>query len=360
MIENGYNLTGVEDAVDEALPLILSVDVELDTAAREAKDDYESKSSELEAAKEKVKRLETEKSSIRGTTSQRGRQGRRTAQTLSDTDLDRLVDVVARIAAAKGRVKSLTKARKDALELEKEKAKEYEDWKKEFPYRTTEQLLEYGKVLLHSATEYYNKVFLWTSGDSYQTRRMAEAAQLFNPVWLAETIKDEADIINILYPLADMLKSFGYKRITDNLIKQLKKEMNDVVEEARNYSHDLDNIKSSKPYQTRMQKRIVRAKLPEGTVLDWKDDSGEYATRIWKWWKGRRHKFKVHALVLRLIVLTQLSSCNVERVFSQLELIRQRCGEKMLDDLAELRIFLQCNGNLDDLYHEMKKYEDKN
>jgi len=107
------------------------------------------------------------------------------------------------------------------------------------------------------------------------------------------------------------------------LIKQLKKEMNDVVEEARTYSRDLDNIKASKPYQTRMQKRIKRAKLPEGTVLDWKDDSGEYATRIWKWWKGRRDKFK-----------------------------------DMLDDLAELRIFLQCNGNLDDLYHEMKKYED--
>jgi len=50
--------------------------------------------------------------------------------------------------------------------------------------------------LLHNATEYYNKVFLADDGDSYQTRRMAEAAQLFNPIWLAETIKDEADIIN--------------------------------------------------------------------------------------------------------------------------------------------------------------------
>mmetsp|Transcript_8184 Transcript_8184/g.13826 ORF Transcript_8184/g.13826 Transcript_8184/m.13826 type:complete len:105 (-) Transcript_8184:20-334(-) len=103
--------------------------------------------------------------------------------------------------------------------------------------------------------------------------------------------------------------------------------MQDVVEEARTYGHDLDNIKASETYQTRMQKRIIRAKLPEGSVLDWKEDSGEYATRIWKWWKRRREKFNVHALVLRLIVLTQLSSssCNVERVFSQLELIRQRC-----------------------------------
>ena len=28
----------------------------------------------------------------------------------------------------------------------------------------------------------------------------------------------------------------------------------------------------------------------------------------------------------------------------------------MLDDLAELRIFMQCKGNLDDLCHVMKKY----
>jgi hypothetical protein len=57
------------------------------------------------------------------------------------------------------------------------------------------------------------------------------------------------------------------------------------------------------------------------------------------------------ALVLRLIVLMQLSSCSVERAFSQLELIRQRCGEKMFDDLAVLRKFLQSIGNVDDLYH---------
>jgi len=58
------------------------------------------------------------------------------------------------------------------------------------------------------------------------------------------------------------------------------------LEEGCTYFQDLDNIKASKPYQRRMQKRIKRAKLPEGMVLDWKNDSGEYATRIWKWWKG--------------------------------------------------------------------------
>jgi hypothetical protein len=64
-------------------------------------------------------------------------------------------------------------------------------------------------------------------------------------------------------------------------------------------------------------------------------------------------------MAIRLVVLTQLSSCSVERVFSQLELIRKRCGENLFEDMTELRLLLQCNGNLDELYDRMKKYSDE-
>ena len=49
-----------------------------------------------------------------------------------------------------------------------------------------------------------------------------------------------------------------------------------------------------------------------------------YRQRVW-----RRHDFPAYALALRLVVLVQLSSCSVERVFSKLDLIRDACGEKM-------------------------------
>jgi hypothetical protein len=84
-------------------------------------------------------------------------------------------------------------------------------------------------------------------------------------------------------------------------------------------------------------------------VIDW-HDAGEYAEHIWQWWKPRRKTFPVHRLVLRLIVLAQLSSCSVEKVFSKLKSIRDRCGESMYDDMCEVRLFLQCNVDLDDLY----------
>ena len=63
-------------------------------------------------------------------------------------------------------------------------------------------------------------------------------------------------------------------------------------------------------------------------------------------------------LALRLAVLAQLSSCSVERVFSKLKIIRERCGEKLYDDMCEIRLFLQCNGDLSNLADKMSKYNE--
>mmetsp|Transcript_27852 Transcript_27852/g.33863 ORF Transcript_27852/g.33863 Transcript_27852/m.33863 type:complete len:119 (-) Transcript_27852:127-483(-) len=118
---------------------------------------------------------------------------------------------------------------------------------------------------------------------------MDKAAKLSNPVWLTEEIKDDSDIINILYPLADLLKIFRYSQIIDNIIKELKRKMHGGFKEAWNYHKSLGDIEPSRLYQTWMQKRIRRSKLPNGTALDWNDNSREYATQIWKWWKVRRN-----------------------------------------------------------------------
>ena len=55
-------------------------------------------------------------------------------------------------------------------------------------------------------------------------------------------------------------------------------------------------------------------------------------------------------MAIRLIVLAQLSSCSVERVFSVLERIR-----RVKEDMMEIRLMLQCNcnGDLDKLYNDL-------
>ena len=50
---------------------------------------------------------------------------------------------------------------------------------------------------------------------------------------------------------------------------------------------------------------------------------------------------------IRLIVLTQVSSCAIERVFSQLNLIREACGDNMLEDMLEIRMFERNNGDIE-------------
>ena len=84
-------------------------------------------------------------------------------------------------------------------------------------------------------------------------------------------------------------------------------------------------------------------------MSDWKVDPGEYACTIWEWWKPRVGTFPFHALALRLVVLAQLSSCFVERVFSRLKMRRDVCGDNMKEDMNEIRIFLQYNGDLSEI-----------
>ena len=50
-----------------------------------------------------------------------------------------------------------------------------------------------------------------------------------------------------------------------------------------------------------------------------------------------------------MVVLTQTSSCSVERVFSRLKMVRDACGDNMYEDMLEVRMPMQCHGDLDDL-----------
>ena len=96
---------------------------------------------------------------------------------------------------------------------------------------------------------------------------------------------------------------------------------------------------------------IGSSTLPKDTVLDWKNDAGEYAQRIRKWWKPRKDKYPFHGVDICLIVIAQLSSCSVQRVFSNLEKIRKVTGENLKEEMCKIRLLLQVNGYLYELYN---------
>ena len=66
-----------------------------------------------------------------------------------------------------------------------------------------------------------------------------------------------------------------------------------------------------------------------------------------------KDKYPFHGLAIRLIVLAQLSSCLFERVFSALERICRVAGENIKSDMIEIRLMLQYNGPLDELYNDL-------
>ena len=119
------------------------------------------------------------------------------------------------------------------------------------------------------------------------------------------------EIVTKLHYLADKLIMYKYDSyFTEGFISCLKKEIPDVVKEAKR-DHDLDRIEGNKHYHTRLQKRMKKSNIQNKDDMDWKKDPGEYARHIWEWWRTRVHEFPCHAFAIRLIVLSQLSSCSV-------------------------------------------------
>ena len=142
------------------------------------------------------------------------------------------------------------------------------------------------------------------------------------------------------------------KAFTTVFLQEFKKEISVLLEEC-NKDFDWDAIPNTKQYHTRSQKREKRRRLNDDTSAEnWMDDAGEKACRIWEWWRVRIYevpnpKLTYFALAVRLVVLTQVSSCAIERVFSQLSIIQNVCGDNMLEDMTELRMFERNNGDIE-------------
>lgn len=79
------------------------------------------------------------------------------------------------------------------------------------------------------------------------------------------------------------------------------------------------------------------------------------ATRICEFWKSivvNDEKFPALSLRLKLIVLIQLSSCAVERVFCSEMCSVERVGGTTHEDALEVRMFAMCNKDLTKLWME--------
>ena len=193
---------------------------------------------------------------------------------------------------------------------------EFNVWKFEFPLRTKELLFNHCQSIFSPVIDYYNSLFKNEGGDNYKMRKRAYACRIFDPFFL----KGRQNDLHILNDIADELQYFDYSNFSPAFLVLLKKEIPVVISHA-NQPFNWEDLKNSQQFQIRLQKRIKRNNLgPVDEALHWEIDPGEKARRIWEWWRSRfivntNSHLQTFEVVLRRIVLVQLSSCSIEKVF---------------------------------------------
>ena len=147
-------------------------------------------------------------------------------------------------------------------------------------------------------------------------------AKKFDPFFLIDAN------IHTLELLADGLHHFQYNNLfTVEFISNLKCEL-PLAKKHDEATFDWTSIKHSNQNKTSLDNRIKRRSRNDtnGNQIhsspsdtNWKNDPGESALKIWGWWKLRivngMNNFPFMSHALRLVVLTQVSSCAVEGVF---------------------------------------------
>jgi hypothetical protein len=154
------------------------------------------------------------------------------------------------------------------------------------------------------------------------------------------------------YQADEMLPKFSFPEFDSPFIRQFKEEIPSIVDYIRNSEFDWDGMEKSSLFKTRLERKRRKYDDNQDVDDDWRKDAGEKATRIWEFWRqivADDFKFPSFSLALRLIGLIQVSSCDVERVFSQLKCVVERIGTTMKEDVLEIRMFAMCNGDLSEL-----------
>ena len=300
----------------------------------------------LNSSKDSLSHLLNQKSTL--TQNGVSSRGRIRASSERNIDTDAIQKINEDIAEARQKVrqsKIILKEKDDEVNSFK---REYLAWKTKFPDRCKDTLLEYCTRKTEPVLQYYRELFLQENGDNFKIRKAALACKLFDPTYL----KGKQNDLHTLFYLADQLSHFQYNDFNDDFLKLLKSEIPAAVQHA-NAWFDWNELDTSKQFRTRMQRRIKRHNLSIEDAQDWQSDPGERACKIWEWWRIRLLSEPMELLAfrtaLRLVVLSQTSSCSVERVFSRLKMIRDTCGDNCYEDMTEIRVMLQCNGNLSEL-----------
>jgi hypothetical protein len=84
---------------------------------------------------------------------------------------------------------------------------------------------------------------------------------------------------------------------------------------------------------------MPRRAMMETRQASWKSDGTEVAGQVWEWWKAKGGRFTYFKDAVRLVVLVQVSSASIERVFLQLKRILKSSQHEILHDILKIWMF---------------------
>ena len=80
-----------------------------------------------------------------------------------------------------------------------------------------ESLVQHGKDILKPAADYFYNIFQKDDGECHHTLEIAEAAQMFNPIFLAGL--SDSDVEVVLHDLAEKLKATKFMQFENDKFK---------------------------------------------------------------------------------------------------------------------------------------------
>lgn len=312
----------------------------------EARSDVDAAKAVVVSAKEAIERIE--QSETRAPAAQRGRRG--TAGHREGQYANMLANPLRRAGGNQSAPLQEAKASLERAEAALSKADKDVDAIlvdiaafKDDKLITKEEFIAHAKECTRPVIEDYIRLFIKLpgtrgQGDYQQVKKCYFAAAALNPI--EAMTMDHAAIEACIKDL----RNFDFDEF-----REVNGILDDVIEEIPAYLALLTNttdtllssLRGAAEYDKDLEDKAAKDPSKQGKT--WKDDPIEVARRAWEWWRLHRNKFVYLSMAARLVVLAQVSSASVERIFSQLKLIIDAVGVSALKDNLECRLFERMN-----------------
>ena len=254
------------------------------------------------------------------------------------------VSTLNALAVARAKIDLLVDALSEARLALEECIKDRDDFKSQFKMLTKDVFLRHGKECVEPGFQHYRKLFLEPEGDYYNLKRAFHIARIFNVL-----NANDFSVLEISESI-DGLHVFQMPEFTPTFLRGMKNEIGiyKAAIESTVKRDGTDNefwihCPGAEKYDKALREKNIRIGCVDPLIESWRDDPIEKARRIWEWWRIHHSKFVFFSKAVRLVVLVQVSSCAVERVFSQVKYILECIGDSGSKDNIEVRLMQRVN-----------------